>query len=452
MMLISHLFAITLLFGSTAGTDKTQVNGGWSPGGGNNEGTCVNDDSTRRGKYYTDCSVIKDCDGSYDNDEFIASVHCCICGGGKITGSTAETPVNGGWSPGGGNNEARVSSLTVSSTGPAATAQHSSMGIYFLTDKTLNNFPVYEKEGGGQFMYVNKGGFWVICRELEPTFLPCSIMHASFRRPTPSFKEVTTITEWLYNTNNPNGRHNGWKYDIQLTVTRTGGTEKTPVNGGWSLWGRCSATCGGGSQTRTCTDPSPANGGEDCVGASRQECNTDDCEGSSECVTIGGPQSGEKCTFPFIYKDTEYFKCTKDDDPEGRLWCSTRKDRMGLHVNEHWGYCSKECGDKSDDWSMWSEWGKCCKSCGGGTQTRYRNCLRKGACEGPSLEIQNCNEHPCTGIWDCWKEWGECSRSCGGGTRRRTRVCLSEGGCVGPDSHSDVCNEDPCPRYNSLRG
>jgi len=230
------------------------------------------------------------------------------------------------------------------------------------------------------------------------------------------------------------------------------GTEKTPVNGGWSPWGRCSVSCGGGSQTRTCTDPSPANGGEDCVGASRQECNTDDCEGSSECVTIGGPQSGEKCTFPFIYKDTEYFKCTKDDDPEGRLWCSTRKDRMGLHVNEHWGYCSKECGDKSDDWSMWSEWGKCCKSCGGGTQTRYRNCLRKGACEGPSLEIQNCNEHPCTGIWDCWKEWGECSRSCGGGTRRRTRVCLSEGGCVGPDSHSDVCNEDPCPRYNSLRG
>ena len=41
------------------------------------------------------------------------------------------------------------------------------------------------------------------------------------------------------------------------------------VNGGYSDWkpyGVCSKSCGGGVQTRkrTCTNPPPSNGGEDC--------------------------------------------------------------------------------------------------------------------------------------------------------------------------------------------
>merc|ERR1719402_1985971 len=84
---------------------------------------------------------------------------------------------------------------------------------------------------------------------------------------------------WMYNTDN--GVWNGWRYATHLTVRPTGGTEKTPVNGGWSPWGRCSATCGGGSRIRTCTNPSPANGGDECMGESRQDCNMDDCGGDS---------------------------------------------------------------------------------------------------------------------------------------------------------------------------
>ena len=50
-----------------------------------------------------------------------------------------------------------------------------------------------------------------------------------------------------------------------------------PVDGGWSAWSACSATCGGGTQTRTCSNPYPANGGADCVGPSSQACNTQSC-------------------------------------------------------------------------------------------------------------------------------------------------------------------------------
>ena len=58
------------------------------------------------------------------------------------------------------------------------------------------------------------------------------------------------------------------------------------VNGGYSDWkpyGVCSKTCGGGVQTRsrTCTNPPPSNGGEDCSGlgpdSTTRECNNQEC-------------------------------------------------------------------------------------------------------------------------------------------------------------------------------
>lgn len=62
-------------------------------------------------------------------------------------------------------------------------------------------------------------------------------------------------------------------------------TKACPVNGGWSGYGACSATCGGGTQTRTCTNPAPANGGATCAGSDTQACNTFACAGTcpTEC-------------------------------------------------------------------------------------------------------------------------------------------------------------------------
>ncbi|CAL4063177.1 unnamed protein product, partial [Meganyctiphanes norvegica] len=52
-------------------------------------------------------------------------------------------------------------------------------------------------------------------------------------------------------------------------------------------------------------------------------------------------QAPSSCKFPFTYKGVSYRSCTKDGDPDGRLWCSTRTDRNGNHVGGggHFTYC-----------------------------------------------------------------------------------------------------------------
>ena len=59
-----------------------------------------------------------------------------------------------------------------------------------------------------------------------------------------------------------------------------------PVNGGWTAWSTCSLSCGGGTQTRTCTNPAPSGGGATCVGPSSQPCNQQACGINGSCSAL----------------------------------------------------------------------------------------------------------------------------------------------------------------------
>ncbi|MBI4451854.1 fibronectin type III domain-containing protein [Candidatus Woesearchaeota archaeon] len=67
-----------------------------------------------------------------------------------------------------------------------------------------------------------------------------------------------------------------------------------PINGGWSgwsSWSTCSASCGGGTQTRTrtCNNPSPSCGGASCSGPNSEtnSCNTQSCCDPNVIVSCG---------------------------------------------------------------------------------------------------------------------------------------------------------------------
>lgn len=64
-----------------------------------------------------------------------------------------------------------------------------------------------------------------------------------------------------------------------ITIAAAPSDSLVPINGGWSAWSSCSVTaCGStGTQSRTCTNPAPANGGTDCTGLASQSCSTQAC-------------------------------------------------------------------------------------------------------------------------------------------------------------------------------
>ncbi|XP_062521149.1 coadhesin-like [Corticium candelabrum] len=106
-------------------------------------------------------------------------------------------------------------------------------------------------------------------------------------------------------------------------------------------------------------------------------------------------------------------------------------------------------------WGSWSPWSDCQASCGSGLRDRSRNCEGANQCDGPSIELDNCDTTiacPVDGHWSAWSPWTPCTKSCGNeGTTRRSRQCdnpsPSNGGddCPGKKEIVAQCNVKCCP-------
>ncbi|KAI5606502.1 SCO-spondin, partial [Silurus asotus] len=200
-----------------------------------------------------------------------------------------------------------------------------------------------------------------------------------------------------------------------------------PRDGGlspWGPWGPCSLSCGGLGQkvrSRSCTNPSPAYGGKECVGDLLETayCQTPDCSDRSLSKIF-------------------FFRC------------------LCLSLDEDFGF------------SQWTTWSSCSKSCNEAghpaVKFRQRECI-KAPCTGQNRQRKVCNLPQCPdgGVcvdescthrncsWTEWGEWSVCSRSCGVGQQQRFRSFIAPGingtwcsGIIDGNVENRFCNIRAC--------
>ncbi|XP_066929579.1 uncharacterized protein [Clytia hemisphaerica] len=59
---------------------------------------------------------------------------------------------------------------------------------------------------------------------------------------------------------------------------------------------------------------------------------------TNRMIKAESPEGDSFCVFPFVYKGKTYFDCTSDDDPKGKLWCSTTPTHNYDKIPKK-GYC-----------------------------------------------------------------------------------------------------------------
>jgi len=218
--------------------------------------------------------------------------------------------------------------------------------------------------------------------------------------------------------------------------------EDIRVDGRWSCW-TASSTCGSDctrSRTRTCTEPSPSNGGLPCRGPNMtySSCLGDDCP------QVDGKWS---CWSP-------YSTCGKDCLMSKKRFCNNPSPTGGgsgcKGYNEYFRQCS-DCED-AGVWGSWTSWSSCGQDC---QRTRSRSCFSPDGedaypatkCKGQGAYSYPCFEHECSdpmpdkrGTWGSWSSWTSCGTNC---LKNRSRTCYG-GFCLGFNTYSLPCFGDEC--------
>ncbi|XP_063692741.1 uncharacterized protein LOC134824699 isoform X2 [Bolinopsis microptera] len=273
-----------------------------------------------------------------------------------------------------------------------------------------------------------------------------------------------------------------------------------PIDGRWSdfgAWSECSVECGGGSQTRTktCSNPPPKNGGEECVGGDSEtrNCNTEACPEAVEPVEPGVPgllphwevtQSGTlKTMYASLAVDGDLrtksqTKCSGKEHAWFKYTLAIASE-VETVVIVNGNYDNKRY--KLDNAVVYaetgSEWVECGRiavtsttstrgqtytvDCGGIVATSVkivqeqkwnkRNCLdlKEVKVYGISGDVEepDVDEGPpaVDGGWSEYGDWSECSVDCGRGTQTRTKTCTNpvpENG--GADCEGSPTQIQPC--------
>ncbi|XP_062619590.1 A disintegrin and metalloproteinase with thrombospondin motifs adt-1-like, partial [Saccostrea cucullata] len=213
--------------------------------------------------------------------------------------------------------------------------------------------------------------------------------------------------------------------------------------GTWSPVGKCSESCGNGTRKyvryRKCLNPRVVFGVKMCFGRTSmyksETCYGKDC--GKEWSDWGTWSPFGKCSESCGNGTQKYVRYRKCLNPRKVFWVKMCLGRTSMYKTEscYGQNCSTD--DKVhggwSDWGNWIPFGKCSKSCGNGTQVyvKYRSCTnprpRNGGrrCSGGNSKYERkpCHVQKCTkavdGGWSAWGSWkpsSKCSESCGNGT------------------------------------
>jgi len=216
----------------------------------------------------------------------------------------------------------------------------------------------------------------------------------------------------------------------------------------WNLWGGCDLTCGAGLKRRTRDTKGPFHGGSACLAGGHVEamkCNNFMCP--VNCAWGGWSDWGvcsRTCGGGIRLHERSYVRQMEN----GGAHCpGAPAEVLACNIQE----CPSDC-----NWAEWHDPSPCTKTCGGGVFKRYRakeavQSHGGALCTGPNTEIGPCNVEPCA--VDCqyseWHSWTECSAPCGGGVHQALRNGTDpyHGGmdCYEQNkSKEEECNLWPC--------
>ncbi|XP_023931419.1 CUB and sushi domain-containing protein 3-like isoform X1 [Lingula anatina] len=168
----------------------------------------------------------------------------------------------------------------------------------------------------------------------------------------------------------------------------------------WSSWSTCSVTCGEGIQNRErqCDSPPPSNGGNTCSGSGDQsrQCNT------TPCIVHGGWStwsSWSNCSATCGGGVQSRSRQCNDPPPS-----SIGNPCSGISYKSR--LCNMQPCPVHGEWGTWGSWSSCSATCGEGTRSRLRQCDKPpptsggNTCSGSNTEtsacaMQSCQETSC---------------------------------------------------------
>ncbi|XP_046373399.2 SCO-spondin-like isoform X5 [Haliotis rufescens] len=243
------------------------------------------------------------------------------------------------------------------------------------------------------------------------------------------------------------------------------------IDGGYSQWtmwsaGQCSVRCGDGlktdTRTRSCTEPTPQNGGLPCAGPATEirtaPC-TVTCEESAWSTWIG-PSCPSTCGRHVTITQERSRTCRVLNPSGSDSTCgvSLRETRNFTCVDI---LCPVDGG--FSPWGVWVTYNVCTGTCERELQTliRTRSCnnptpaFNGRICQGDTLEQKqdfcvvpvNCTGSAVNGNWGAWTSWGgpSCPATCGPTARHtvtRARSCNnpppSSAGATCPGDNSEM--------------